>query len=902
MQLTADALGRHDTLIASQRAQRTHVAQTAHVQNTPRQAPIVPSISPFLTSMMRQPLATPHVAGDPLQGTHSVEATGASSEDPHRDPVASTLFDRLHSIAHDAAFLAEIRDLYSTLPVLANLRGGLWFAPRFDDTCYFKSTDGHYGQWHLSPKRLNVHVIERATTHGGCLIVDTTRRPGMTFPDSFAKTIPIWATCINRTVLHGHATVPTVVSPQSRQGSDPDTPSPQRPPEHDFDFTPADALALHVPRERVCDKEKALICARLDDMVDKLTTSSVDLSTVVDRVRSRPLKPMWLNVHSRIFTDMVPDYRTAPFAPVVCVGASDPSLHGTVLRVGRQMGMSHHTDHVFTYCQGAADDEESWSQGLTPKLFWDNVDLILSAAPGCVASVVSHVVQAGQIHHMHVKVTDESGDSNAQTSAVQDRGFHNEIGATSLFVGGRRAGRPPQCWEWFDAVVNVTTEEYDQADRPPTAHYIQLPVAEGKRDRYRLEALLPTALRFVYTHLRRQRRVLIHCAQGRDRSVGVTVAVLAAFFNLDTKEFVPTSQLDTAVECGSEWEFRKCVMERVVTKARLEDALQWVLRYHPRASPSRSTLKKIQRFFLDDGPSAIVPRHFDPSVSTSTNAPQEPHGGKRDMARPHDDGHQLVPPKGHDVDCFHGLRRIGRGRTAYWLVATILSDGIASRGPPSPSLDMRVPGVGTEAPAVPITLGLQPDKNPLYNYIKLIVLQGQRKVGYVLLEHPTASRSCLRGMLVNEDLRGCGVGTLLVASWMRLCLMTGLEPCTNRIDKPLIALLLHKFGFVPAAGTEGTRADVTVGAGDTGELLLWSPTGLSGNFSHRDLRNQHMKIVAQRPPKGVDVAVQTRFVLGVSTEEARGRVDKALEGRLQLDADSVCLRNALVQSMEVADD
>ena len=60
-----------------------------------------------------------------------------------------SLHSRLHSIARDAAFVAELASLYPQLPLVANLRGGLWCAPRFEDTCYFKSTDGHEGQWML---------------------------------------------------------------------------------------------------------------------------------------------------------------------------------------------------------------------------------------------------------------------------------------------------------------------------------------------------------------------------------------------------------------------------------------------------------------------------------------------------------------------------------------------------------------------------------------------------------------------------------------------------------------------------------------------------------------------------------------------------------------------------------
>lgn len=55
------------------------------------------------------------------------------------------LLDCLHSVHQDARFVEEMRQLYPRQPLLANLRCGLWYSPRFDATSYFKSTDGHTG-------------------------------------------------------------------------------------------------------------------------------------------------------------------------------------------------------------------------------------------------------------------------------------------------------------------------------------------------------------------------------------------------------------------------------------------------------------------------------------------------------------------------------------------------------------------------------------------------------------------------------------------------------------------------------------------------------------------------------------------------------------------------------------
>jgi hypothetical protein len=118
----------------------------------------------------------------------------------------NSLFNCLHSIADDARFIAEIRSLYPSLPVFANLRCGLWYQKHTDGTCYFKSTDGHFSQWSFSTTRLNLQVAEACAKHGGCIIIDATRR-GKRFPVRYIQPLLTWP------VSHGSLRVTACLTP-----------------------------------------------------------------------------------------------------------------------------------------------------------------------------------------------------------------------------------------------------------------------------------------------------------------------------------------------------------------------------------------------------------------------------------------------------------------------------------------------------------------------------------------------------------------------------------------------------------------------------------------------------------------------------------------------------------------
>jgi tRNA A64-2'-O-ribosylphosphate transferase len=88
-----------------------------------------------------------------------------------------SIHNRLHSILSDSQFVSIVADAFD-IPLLANERCGSWYIPpeRKEGSCYFKSTDGHTGEWAFSLRRLNVQVFDVVGRWGGCVVVDSTRR------------------------------------------------------------------------------------------------------------------------------------------------------------------------------------------------------------------------------------------------------------------------------------------------------------------------------------------------------------------------------------------------------------------------------------------------------------------------------------------------------------------------------------------------------------------------------------------------------------------------------------------------------------------------------------------------------------------------------------------------------
>ncbi|KAJ5794811.1 hypothetical protein N7457_001410 [Penicillium paradoxum] len=253
---------------------------------------------------------------------------------------ALSVSNRLQSIETDATFVQEVGDHYG-LPLIANERCGSWYIPPSVKTgsAYFKSTDGHTGQWDFSFRRLNLQLLPLASEHGGCVIVDSTRR-GKLMPDALSKTVPIWSAVLNRALF----------------------PS---------------ATAYHpvqLPPDYLGASEEAQIENRIEGFVHSLKSLKLDLDNLRQQL-GKPIQIAWAN---RSYFHP-PDLHTGDEYHLLVLCSASRRVHGAEMSEGG-------------YIQGAGDDSEGWAYGLTPPVFWANQTVLKNTPEDDLPELIARLV------------------------------------------------------------------------------------------------------------------------------------------------------------------------------------------------------------------------------------------------------------------------------------------------------------------------------------------------------------------------------------------------------------------------------------------------------------------------------------------------------------------------------
>ncbi|GAB1742745.1 hypothetical protein NU219Hw_g8457t1 [Hortaea werneckii] len=471
--------------------------------------------------------------------------------------------NRLHSIHADATFVSSVAKAFHPLPLIANERCGSWYIPsssgsataseaqghtssatttthpsdhcRKAGSAYFKSTDGHHGEWSFSLRRLNLQILDLVGEGGGCIIIDSTRR-GKSMPDALSKTIPIWICVLNRLLFPS--------SPSS-------SPS-----------TASEAHNLHTPETLVSPSEHSQILARIPSFVTALQTLHLDVPSLRDKLKGKPLRPFFVTPSSDLVS----------VAEEVREGTSQDGngCHPIILcTASSRESEEEASHHVSGYVQGAADDAEAWALGLDAQGFWENCEELLRSSEDELPEVIGRIVSER-------KAEGRSGKGGRRPTPVDP--CRNLAVASNAAMGDEGTSGE------FDLVVSCSGFASPALEERWKKRYLHLPISSsGKLGSRQLRNELPK-LEQLRSMLRPESKLLVTCETGKDLSVGTALALICLFYDSSGNLIIP------AEDERSE--------KQVLNKEVIRQRLAWIMVSMPDASPSRATLQSVNAFLL----------------------------------------------------------------------------------------------------------------------------------------------------------------------------------------------------------------------------------------------------------------------------------------------------------------
>ncbi|KAL2140194.1 hypothetical protein VTI28DRAFT_4118 [Corynascus sepedonium] len=448
-----------------------------------------------------------------------------------------SITNRLTSICQDAAFVEQVADALK-LPLVANERCGSWYIDpvRKAGSAYFKSTDGHTGQWKFSLRRLNLHLLPLIGEKNGIIIVDSTRR-GKRMPDALSKTLPTWCAVLNRALFPPPSPSSTSPSTTATGGAFP----------HHELFTPPNTVSA---------SEASQMAALLPDFVSSFLSLKIDLTPLRAQLGGRPLRPFWVTQEddlAALADGLATMGKEGNFHPVVCCTASRRVV-GTGTEAGEAGG----------YIQGAGDDTENWALGLTAGMFWRWKGELLAAGEGELPGLIEGLV---------AKEEEERREGGGAVREV--------VKGKGLFVGllGTEVGREV-------CVVKLVPKVTQREEWVKERGCLEVGIGKSKAASRLLRDALPQVCEFVLAYLRESaqdatpQKVVVLCETGKDLSVGVALAIYCWCF--DDAGNVRQDETDVSFN-----------------KASIRVRLGHIVTAFPEANPNRATLQSVNSFLMD---------------------------------------------------------------------------------------------------------------------------------------------------------------------------------------------------------------------------------------------------------------------------------------------------------------
>jgi Rit1 N-terminal domain len=530
---------------------------------------------------------------------------------------SQSLYARLRSIEWDSRRVLELHSsIAGDFPLFANARAGVWYVPpecsfgatkerAHSNICCFKSADGHYGQWNASTRRPNIPLLRAAVESGGAVVVDATRA-GKVYPDALTKTIPIWCAVVN--AVAGLTA-----------------------------FDQFDEL-LRLPRT-VPPSEREAILKLLPGWVETWKSSGLNLGTLVPGFveKSLQLRPLWVRADADLLWENgLPSAESLGFIPIVCVSASPPLREGTRAYVEPDCYHESEQHHIagalfprhltgFAYVQGAGDDEESWSCGLTRDLFWRNRDKIyryLENVSGELLekqslSVFIHELRSSAEAYFEKNAIHMMGDTDSASASMVGHPwelmFEAQVGVRVCNSFGIVADSEQAASEGAAIVIVLTSKRLvaseDKDSRPddaadglevshpnPKIHWFSLTNFRGKPDyKHGLCRALGACLDLLHTTLGTSGADATEKPYGMilcDSNCGDWASGLAASW--------------IAWHCDEDLRLLHGPGRATVDKSGVQNVLLRIHSTHADLVVSRNTQQQINRFFQSPAPSSSV--------------------------------------------------------------------------------------------------------------------------------------------------------------------------------------------------------------------------------------------------------------------------------------------------------
>lgn len=164
------------------------------------------------------------------------------------------------------------------------------------------------------------------------------------------------------------------------------------------------------------------------------------------------------------------------------------------------------------YIQGAADDSESWAHGITPRLFWEHRDILMSTPEEDLPALVQ-------------RLNVESRAAVGHTATLINR-------AQNIFIGPLGA----LDMATFDGIVFCADQQDVQnmeAHASNSRIILHLACVSGKLGSRGLRSQLQQVPPFIaqFDTLDRAPNLLFACPTGKDISAGVALVVLCMYYS-----------------------------------------------------------------------------------------------------------------------------------------------------------------------------------------------------------------------------------------------------------------------------------------------------------------------------------------------------------------------------------